>query len=106
MSNNVQNQNQSQLNIELSEEIADGIYSNLAVISHSSSEFVIDYIRIMPNVPKAKVKARIVLTPEHAKRLLRALTDNVKRYEQQFGVIDEHDMGGIPNMNFTPTAQA
>ena len=62
------------LNIELSEDIAEGVYANLAMIAHSSSEFVIDYIRLMPGVPKAKVKARIVITPEHAKRLL-----NVRR---------------------------
>ena len=62
------NNNQNQINIELSEEIADGIYSNLAIISHSHSEFVLDFVRLMPNVPKAKVKSRIVLTPQHAKR--------------------------------------
>ena len=65
-----------QLNIELSEEIAQGVYSNLAVITHSSSEFVVDFVRIMPGVPKANVKSRIILTPEHAKRLLFALQDN------------------------------
>ena len=65
--------NKNQLNIELPEEIAEGIYSNLAIISHSHSEFVLDFIRMMPNVPKAKVKSRIVLTPQHAKRLLKAL---------------------------------
>ena len=66
------NQNKQQLNIELSEEVAQGIYSNLAVITHSSSEFVIDFVRIMPGIPKANVKSRIILTPEHAKRLLLA----------------------------------
>ena len=96
-----------QLNIELLEEIAEGVYSNLAIISHSQSEFVVDYIRMMPNMPKAKVKARIILTPQHAKRLLRALADNVKKFESQFGVIEEEDHGGFPPMNFnTPTAQA
>ena len=68
---------QQQLNIELSEEVAQGIYSNLAVITHSSSEFVVDFVRIMPGVPKANVKSRVILTPEHAKRLLKALQDNV-----------------------------
>ncbi len=98
---------QNQLNIELPEEIADGIYSNLAIISHSHSEFVVDFIRIMPNVPKAKVKARIVLTPQHAKRLMRALADNVNKYESQHGVIDDKDQPQFPPMNFnTPTAQA
>ena len=75
----------NQLNIELPEEVAEGIYSNLAIISHSNSEFVVDFIRLMPNVPKAKVKSRIVLTPQHAKRLLRALNDNVEKYEAQHG---------------------
>ena len=70
-----------EINIELSEEIAEGIYSNLAIISHSHSEFVIDFVRLMPNLPKAKVKSRIVLTPQHAKRLMMALGDNIKKYE-------------------------
>ncbi len=69
-----------QLNIELSEEVAQGIYSNLAVITHSASEFIIDFIRIMPGIPKANVKSRVILTPEHAKRLLLALQDNIKKY--------------------------
>jgi len=71
----------NQINIELSEEIAEGIYSNLAIITHSNAEFVLDFIRMMPGVPKAKVKARIILTPQHAKRLLAALTDNLRKYE-------------------------
>lgn len=100
-------QNQNQLNIELSEEIAEGIYSNLAIISHSHSEFVLDFIRLMPNVPKAKVKSRIVLTPQHAKRLLKALSDNVIKYEGQFGTIQDPEPPMIPPMSFnTPTAQA
>lgn len=96
------------MNIELPEEVAEGIYSNLAIISHSHSEFVLDYIRMMPNLPKAKVKARIILTPQHAKRLLRALADNVKKFEAQFGKIEDvAEPGGFPPMNFnTPTAQA
>jgi hypothetical protein len=99
--------NQNQLNIELSEEIAEGIYSNLAIISHSHSEFVVDFIRLMPNVPKAKVKSRIVLTPQHAKRLLKALSDNVIKYENQYGVIQDPEPQMIPPMSFnTPTAQA
>ena len=98
----------TQLNIELPEEIAEGIYANLAIISHSHSEFVVDYIRMMPNVPKAKVKARIILTPQHAKRLMRALADNIKKFEAQFGNIDETDQNvSFPPMNFnTPKAQA
>ncbi len=98
---------QNQINIELPEEVAEGIYSNLAIISHSHSEFVVDFIRMMPNVPKAKVKSRVVLTPQHAKRLLRALAENVKKFEAQFGSIAEHDIPSYPNMNFnTPPAQA
>jgi hypothetical protein len=93
---------EGQLNIELSEEVAEGVYSNLAIITHSSSEFVLDFIRIMPGVPKAKVKNRILMTPEHAKRLMRALADNVAKYESQFGVIREADNqpGGAMPMTF------
>lgn len=76
-----------QINVELSEEIAEGIYSNLAMISHSNAEFVMDFIRLMPGVPKAKVKSRIVMTPEHAVRFLRALDDNIRRYEATYGTI-------------------
>ncbi len=99
-----------QLNIELSEEIAQGIYSNLAVITHSSSEFVVDFVRIMPGIPKANVKSRIILTPEHAKRLLMALQDNIKKYEAIHGPIKKVNPGSdpmMPPLNFGgPTAQA
>ncbi len=96
----------NQLNIEISEEVADGIYSNLAIITHSNSEFVLDFVRVMPGVPKAKVRARILLTPQHAKRLMRALADNVQKFEQVHGPIRETEMPEIP-MNFGgPTAQA
>lgn len=96
----------NQLNIELTDEIAEGIYSNLAMISHSNSEFVVDFMRLMPNVPKAKVKSRIILTPEHAKRLMRALSDNIRKYESQNGRIDEPEQQ-LPPMSFnTPKAQA
>ena len=92
--------NANQINIELSEEVAEGEYANLAMIAHSNSEFVIDFIRLMPGVPKAKVKSRIVITPEHAKRLLNALNDNIQKYESTFGAIKQTD--GAPNfpMNF------
>lgn len=94
---------QNQINIELSEEIAEGIYSNLAMIAHSNSEFVIDFIKLMPGVPKARVKARIVVTPEHAKRLLHALKDNIDKYEATFGPIKQTQ--GAPKfpMNFGGT---
>ena len=77
----------NQINIELKEEIAQGTYSNLAIITHSPSEFVVDFIRMMPGMPKAEVKSRIILTPEHAKRLLFALKDNVAKYESIHGQI-------------------
>lgn len=94
------------LNIELSEEVAEGVYSNLAVISHSPTEFVVDFIRMMPNMPKAKVKSRIILTPHHAKRLLKALQDNLSKYEAQHGNVSESSVPPFP-MNFnTPTGQA
>ena len=86
---NVEAVDENQIAIELSEEVAEGEYANLAMIAHSSSEFVIDFIRMMPGVPKAKVKSRIILTPEHAKRLLLALADNVSKYEQHYGPIKQ-----------------
>jgi hypothetical protein len=86
---NKPNPNQQQINIELTEEVAEGIYANLAMIAHSNSEFVIDFIRLMPGVPKAKVKSRIVITPEHAIRLLAALRDNIEKYEDSFGPIKQ-----------------
>lgn len=93
--NNPQEEN-NQVQIELSEDVAEGIYSNLAVIAHSSSEFVVDFVRVMPGVPKAKVKSRIILTPEHAKRLLFALNDNIQRFESQNGIIDlERNQAGF-----------
>lgn len=93
----------NQINIELSEETAEGVYANLAMIAHSSSEFVIDFIRLMPGVPKAKVKSRIVITPEHAKRLLKALEENVTKYEKNFGDIKSVDEAPKFPMNFGGT---
>lgn len=100
--------NKNQINIELNEEVAQGIYSNLAVITHSSSEFVIDFIRIMPGIPKAKVKSRVILTPEHAKRLMMALKDNIAKFESINGEIKNIESSGSPiPMNFGgPSAQA
>ncbi|WP_448702953.1 DUF3467 domain-containing protein [Mucilaginibacter sp. AW1-3] len=96
-------ENDNQINIELAEEVAEGIYSNLAIITHSNSEFVVDFIRIMPGVPKARVKSRIILTPEHAKRLLNALNDNVEKFEAANGRIKIQDEPiGFP-MNFGGT---
>jgi hypothetical protein len=97
---------EQQLNIELTEEIVDGIYANLAVITHSFAEFVIDYVNVMPNMPKAKVKARIVMTPQHAKRLMLALIDNVKRFEAQHGVIKDQEQVNMPFTFSGPAGQA
>jgi hypothetical protein len=77
-----------QINVELTEDVAEGIYSNLAMIAHSNSEFVIDFIRLMPGTPKAKVKSRIIVTPDHAKRLVAALKENIEKYEAAFGKIN------------------
>ncbi len=91
------NEIEQQLNVEISEEMAEGVYANLAMIAHSNTEFVLDFIRMMPGVPKAKVKARIILTPEHAVRLLNALQDNIKKYEENNG-----DIRHIDDMDFQP----
>lgn len=102
--------NINQLSIELSDEVAQGIYSNLAIITHSSSEFIIDFVRVMPGVPKAGVKSRIILTPEHAKRLLLALQDNIRKFESLNGPIKNVDGGDnsmIPPVSFGgPAAKA
>ncbi|MCC5920026.1 MAG: DUF3467 domain-containing protein [Cyclobacteriaceae bacterium] len=93
----------NQLNIELPQDIAEGVYVNLAMIAHSNSEFVLDFIRTMPGVPKAKVKSRVVMTPEHAKRLLYALQENIKKYEKSFGSVRQSE--GAPKfpINFGGT---
>jgi hypothetical protein len=103
------NPNQNQISIELKEDIAQGIYSNLAIITHSPSEFIVDFIRVMPGIPKAEVKSRIILTPEHAKRLLSALKDNITKFESVHGPIKqgEGQSGPVIPMNFGgPSAQA
>ena len=97
--------NKQQINIELDEKTAEGTYSNLAIINHSVSEFVIDFVSIMPGNPKAKVKSRIVLTPQHAKRLLKALGENVQRFESTYGEIKGAEQPSIP-LNFGPAGQA
>lgn len=94
-----------QINIELDEATAEGIYSNLAIINHSASEFVLDFVCIMPGTPKARVKSRIVLTPQHAKRLLKAIGENIHRYESANGEIKDVEQPPIP-LNFGPTGQA
>ncbi len=107
---NNQDENQSddnQINIELSEEMAEGTYSNLAVITHSDAEFIFDFVRIMPGVPKGKVKSRVFMTPKHAKKLYKALEENIKKYESAHGKVEEEGgFEGIP-MNFGgPTPEA
>lgn len=96
---------EGQINIELDDAVAEGTYSNLAIINHSVSEFIVDFVSIMPGRPKAKVKSRIVLTPQHAKRLAKALAENVRRFEQHHGEIKEYDQPPIP-LNFGPTGEA
>lgn len=93
-------QEENQINIELTEDVAEGIYANLAMIAHSNSEFVVDFIRLMPGIPKAKVKSRIILTPEHAQRLLHALEDNIRKYEDTFGEIRQSNEAVPFPMNF------
>lgn len=100
-----ENKKVQQLNIEIDEQVADGTYSNLAIINHSPSEFVVDFVNIMPGNPKSKVKSRIILTPQHAKRFLKALADNVQKFEQAHGEIRDFEKAPIP-MNFGPTGQA
>ncbi|MFD1293727.1 DUF3467 domain-containing protein [Lutibacter holmesii] len=97
--------NDGQINIELDDQMAEGTYSNLAIINHSVSEFIVDFISVMPGRPKAKVKSRIILTPQHAKRLAKALAENVKRFEHAHGEIKDYEQPPIP-MNFGPTGEA
>ena len=99
------NNQQGQINIELDEQTAEGIYSNLAIINHSNSEFVVDFVTIMPGVPKAKVKSRIILTPQHAKRVQKALEEKSHRFENAHGKIEEGEQPPIA-LNFGPTGQA
>ncbi|WP_456376971.1 DUF3467 domain-containing protein [Lutibacter sp.] len=96
---------EGQINIELDDKMAEGTYANLAIINHSVSEFIVDFISVMPGQPKAKVKSRIILTPQHAKRLVKALAENVKRFEKNHGVIKDYEQPPIP-MNFGPTGEA
>ncbi|MCF8716062.1 DUF3467 domain-containing protein [Joostella atrarenae] len=98
-------QKKNQINIEIDDATAEGTYANLAVINHSVSEFVVDFVSIMPGRPKAKVKSRIILTPQHAKRFLKALGDNVQRFEQANGEIKDYEQPPMP-LNFGPTGEA
>lgn len=93
---------QQQINIELGEKEAEGIYSNLAIITHSPAEFVIDFTRVLPGVPKAKVHARVITTPQHAKLLLNALRDNIEKYEKSFGEIKLQGDPSVGTFGFQP----
>lgn len=106
MADQTKNINQGQMEIEIPEEEASGTYSNLVMISHSSSEFILDFISVMPGRPKAKVLKRMVLTPDHAKRLVNALSENIKRYENENGSIDSDDQFDIPFNYRGPTPKA
>lgn len=102
----MENQNENQVSIELTEDMATGIYSNLAIITHSPSEFVTDFVQMMPGMPKAKVRSRVIMTPENAKRFMRALIDNIQKYESNFGEIQDVEPN-LPPMNFgTPGTMA
>jgi hypothetical protein len=103
----MENNNENKVDIELTEEIALGIYSNLAIITHSPAEMVCDFVQMMPGMPKAKVRSRVIMTPQNAKRFMRALIENVQKYEQNFGIIEETDSTNMPPMNFgTPSTMA
>ena len=102
---NQQDPKKQQINISIDESTADGFYSNLAIINHSASEFIVDFITVMPGAPKAKVKSRIILTPEHAKRFHKALGDNLHRFEEAHGEVKTNEPPPIP-LNFGPTGEA
>jgi hypothetical protein len=88
---NEDNNNQQNINFDISPEVASGEYSNLVFIAHSPTDFVLDFARVLPGLQRPQVRSRVVLSPEHAKRLMLALRDNVVHYEAQFGNIDIHD---------------
>ncbi len=103
----MEKKNENQVNIELSEDISVGVYTNLAIITHSPSEFVCDFIQMMPGMPKGKVRSRVIMTPQNAKRLMNAMRENIQKFEQTFGVIENGDVPPMPPMNFgTPTTEA
>lgn len=100
------NNNKQEIEIDLPEAVSDGQYANLAIISHSPTEFIVDFINMMPGVPKGKVKSRIILNPVHAKRLLKALNDNVLKYEKNFGVINDNIQPEIDLTRISPKGNA
>ena len=96
----------NQINIEISEEVSEGSYANLAIITHSHAEFVIDFVNVMPGTPKSKVKSRVIMTPFHAKRFMKAIIDNVKKFETANGVIQDMESVEIPFTFGGPTGEA
>lgn len=96
----------NQINIEISDEIAEGVYANLAIITHSHAEFVVDFVNVMPGTPKSKVKSRIILTPQHAKRFMKAMMENIQRFEQIHGKIKDLEEVQVPFNFGGPTPQA
>lgn len=103
MNKNDNEQKINEIQIELGEKEAEGIYSNMAIISHSNAEFVIDFTRILPGVPKAKVHSRIIMTPQHAKYLIKALSDNMIKYEKNNGEIKTEGGNNFPGFNGSPS---
>ena len=96
---------ENNINIELDESIAQGLYSNLVIVNHSPTEFVLDFINVMPGAPKAKVRSRIILTPEHTKKFINALGENLNKYEKSFGKIKNFQKEVIP-ISFGPKGEA
>ena len=96
---------ENNINIELDESIAQGLYSNLVIVNHSPTEFVLDFISVMPGAPKAKVKSRIILTPDHTKKIINALGENLNKYEKSFGKIKNYQKEVIP-ISFGPKGEA
>ena len=96
---------ENNINIELDESIAQGLYSNLVIVNHSPTEFVLDFINVMPGAPKAKVRSRIILTPEHTKKFINALGENLDKYEKSFGKIKNFQKEVIP-ISFGPKGEA
>lgn len=94
------------INIELSEEVADGTYSNFSIISHMQQEFILDFVRIVPNVSRAKVQSRVIMNPQQAKRLMMALRENIKMYENAFGLIKDDQMPQPPIQFNKPKGEA
>ena len=103
---NIPEQVNNQLNIEISEEMSEGEYANLAIITHSHAEFVVDFVSVMPGTPKSKVKSRIIMTPFHAKRFMKAMIDNVKKFETSNGTIQDMEQIELPFTFGGPAAQA